>query len=227
MAGPVRVLGVDPGLTRCGIGVVGGPPAAPQLVDARCVRTDKDLPIEQRLLAVHDAIVSAIETHRPHAVAVEQVLFSVNVRSAMATGQAAGVALLAAARAGVEVHHYSPSEVKLTVAGDGAADKRAMGQLVAAHLGLDAPPTPADVADALAVGLTHLAKGRLAAAAARSTPASDAVARAQAAATRSARGGWEQVLAERGLSASGGTSRVDDGARRPGRAGRPSGGSRR
>jgi crossover junction endodeoxyribonuclease RuvC len=113
------VLGVDPGLTRCGLGVLAGSVARPRLVDATCVRTDPDRPLEQRLLAVHDAIADAIEAHRPDAVAVEQVLFSVNVRTAMATGQAAGAALLAAARAGIAVHAYTPSEVKLTVAGSG------------------------------------------------------------------------------------------------------------
>ncbi|MTV25500.1 crossover junction endodeoxyribonuclease RuvC [Nitriliruptoraceae bacterium ZYF776] len=222
----MRVLGVDPGLTRCGLGVVAGPSAEPRLVDARCVRTDKDLPHEQRLLAVHDAIVAAIETHRPDAVAVERVLFSVNVRSAMATGQAAGVALLAAARAGVPVHPYSPSDVKLTVAGSGTADKRAVGQLVAAHLRLDAPPTPADVADALAVALTHLAKARLVAAAA-ATPASDAVARAHADAARSAKGGWERVLADRGLTVRGGAGRSGAAdTRATGRPPRTTGGPR-
>jgi crossover junction endodeoxyribonuclease RuvC len=192
----LRVLGVDPGLTRCGVGVIDGPPARPALVDAICIRTDRDLPHEQRLLAVHDAIVAAVAEHRPDAIAVERVLFSVNVRTAMATGQAAGVALLAAARAGTPVHPYSPSEIKLTVAGSGTADKAAVGRLVAAQLRVATIPGPPDVADALAVALTHLARSRLHATAA-STPAAAALADAAAAADRARRGGWEAVLADR------------------------------
>ena len=210
MTRQLRVLGVDPGLTRCGIGVLDGPAARPVLVDATCVRTDRDLPHEQRLLAVHDAIVAAIETHGPDVVAVERVLFSVNVRTAMATGQAAGVALLAAARAGAPVHAYSPSEIKLTVAGSGTADKAAMGRLVSAQLGVATVPGPADVADALAVALTHLARSRLPAVAA-STPAAAALADAEASAARARRGGWEAVLADRAAVGS-----------RPDRAGRRS-----
>lgn len=192
------VLGVDPGLTRCGLAVLAGPSSRPRAVHHECVRTDPGAPLEQRLLAVHDAILDAVRTHQPDAVAVERVLFSSNVRTAMATGQAAGVALLAAARSSVPVTAYSPSDVKLTVAGAGDADKDAVGRLVAAQLGLDAVPRPADVADAMAVALTHLARSRLAMAAAGS-PAATALAEAQDAATRSSRRGWEAHLAARGM----------------------------
>lgn len=198
MSAPVVVLGIDPGLTRCGLGIVRGPVAQPELVHQDCVRTATDQPLEQRLLAVHDAIVAAITAHRPDAVAVERVLFSSNVRTAMATGQAAGVALLAAARAGVPVTSYSPSDVKLTVAGAGDADKDAVARLVTAQLRLAEVPRPADVADALAVAVTHLARARLAAAAA-GTPAATRLQEAVAAADRGGRGGWEAHLAARGL----------------------------
>jgi crossover junction endodeoxyribonuclease RuvC len=197
-AGPSVVLGVDPGLTRCGIGIVVGPVSRARAQGYACIRTAPDTPLEQRLLAVHDAIVTAIETYAPDAVAVERVLFSANVRTAMATGQAAGVALLAAARAGVPVTSYSPNEVKQTVAGSGAADKDAVGRLVAAQLGLSEVPGPADVADALAVALTHLARSRIVAAVGRSSAAA-ALAAAQADAGRAHRGGWESHLADRGL----------------------------
>jgi crossover junction endodeoxyribonuclease RuvC len=197
----LRVLGVDPGLTRCGIGVIAGSAARPRLVDTRCVRTDPDLPHEQRLLAIHDAIVAAVDEHRPDAIAVERVLFSVNVRTAMATGQAAGVALVAAARAGIPVHPYSPSEIKLTVAGSGTADKAAVGRLVAAQLAVPSIPGPPDVADALAVALTHLARSRVATVAA-ATPAATALADAAVAADRARRGGWEAVLADRATRSS-------------------------
>lgn len=205
VAGPpvTTVLGVDPGLTRCGIGIVVGPSSRPSAIYHDCVRTSPDTPPEERLLAVHDAVLAAIERYRPGAVAVERVLFSANVRTAMATGQAAGVALLAAARAGLPVTSYSPNEVKQTVAGDGSADKVAVGRLVAAQLRLDEVPQPADVADALAVALTHLARSRLATALA-GTAASTALVEAERAAGRSGRGGWETRLIERGLLPRGG-----------------------
>lgn len=199
----MTVLGVDPGLTRCGIGIVVGPSSRPTAVHHECVRTSPDTPLELRLLAVHDAVLAAAERYRPQAVAVERVLFSANVRTAMATGQAAGVALLAAARTGLPVTSYSPNEVKETVTGDGAADKLAVGRLVAAQLRLDEIPQPADVADALAVALTHLARTRLAAALV-GTPAASTLADAQRSAGRSHRGGWEAHLVERGLLARGG-----------------------
>lgn len=198
VSGVTTVLGIDPGLTRCGLGLVGGSASRPRSLHHACVRTHADAPLEQRLLEVHDAVYDAIVRHRPDAVAVERVLFSSNVRTAMATGQAAGVALLAAARAGVPVTAYSPSDVKLTVAGAGDAEKEAVARLVAAQLGLDALPRPADVTDALAVALTHLARSRLASAAAGS-PAADALVEAEGAARRAARGGWEAHLAARGM----------------------------
>ena len=190
------VLGVDPGLTRCGLGVVVGPSSRPRVRWHHCVRTAPDQPLEQRLLVVHDAILDAVAEHQPTAVAVERVLFSANARTAMATGQAAGVALLAAARSGVEVTSYSPNEVKQTVAGSGAADKDAVGRLVAAQLGLAEPPKPPDVADALAVALTHLARDRIATAA-RGTAAAGTLAEAHAAARSASQGGWEAVLGDR------------------------------
>ena len=190
------VLGVDPGLTRCGLGVVVGPSSRPRVRWHHCVRTAPDMPLEQRLLLVHDAILDAVAEHSPTAVAVERVLFSGNARTAMATGQAAGVALLAAARSGLPVTSYSPNEVKQTVAGSGSADKDAVARLVAAQLGLSEPPKPADVADALAVALTHLARDRMAAAV-RGTAAAGSLADAHAAARSASRGGWEAVLGDR------------------------------
>lgn len=194
-AGP-RVLGVDPGLTRCGLGVLEGPAARPVAVWHGCVTTDAALPPEQRLLQLHDGIRRAIVEHRPEVVAVERVLFSANVRTAMATGQAAGVALLAAAEAGIAVAAYSPNDVKATVAGYGGADKDAVARLVAAQLGLASVPRPVDVTDALAVALTHLARSRIDRLAA-STPAATALQEAQAAARQAGRGGWEAVAAAR------------------------------
>lgn len=209
------VVGVDPGVSCCGIGVVAGSAARPRLVAAQATRTPTDAPLEQRLLGVHTAVAAVIARYRPDVVAVERVLFSSNVRTAMATGQAAGVALLAAAQAGVPVRAYSPTDVKLTVAGAGDADKDAVGRLVAAQLGLDRPPRPVDVTDALAVALTQLVRGRLERLVA-GTPAATALADAHEQADRAARGGWEAVLGGRAARpaspgrADGGADGVED-----------------
>lgn len=182
------MLGVDPGLTRCGVGVVDGPVSRPSLVAHACLKTSPDDPLEQRLLAVHEGLRALIEEHRPDVVAVERVLFGVNVRTAMATGQAAGVALLAAAMAGLSVAGYSPNDVKLSVTGDGGADKDAVARMVVAQLRLDAPPRPVDVTDALGVALTHLARAAVPAAA-RAPYAGPRTA------TQGAGGGWEALIA--------------------------------
>lgn len=157
----MRVLGVDPGLTRCGIGVVDGPPGRPVAVAGEVVRTARVLPLERRLMALCDEVAEALRLHSPDVVACERVLFSANARTAMGVGQAAGVVLLAAGRAGLPVASYSPNEVKRVVAGHGAADKGAVARMVAAQLGLGAVPSSPDVADALAVALCHLTRARL------------------------------------------------------------------
>lgn len=197
------VLGIDPGLTRCGVGAIRGPVSRPRMVHAACVRTPSDLPVEQRLLRLHTALEALVAELAPAAVAVERVLFSGNVRTAMPTGQAAGVALLVAAAHGLPVVAYSPNEVKQTVTGDGRADKDAVARLVAAQLALDAPPRPVDVTDALAVALTHLAHRRGPDAGAIATPARVALASAAADAARDGRGGWEAVVAARSARPSG------------------------
>lgn len=189
----MRVLGVDPGLTRCGIGVVEGPPSRPELVDVDVIGTTPELPLEERLMAIHAGVTAAIAAHQPDAIGVEQVLFSKNVRTAMATGMAAGVALLASAQSGLPVVSYAPTDVKLAVAGSGAADKDAVGRMVAAQLRLESVPTPADAADALAVALCHLGRARMAAATA-ATPAATALAEADRQARASGREGWAAVL---------------------------------
>lgn len=189
---PAVVLGVDPGLTRCGIGVVSGPPGRPVHVRHDCVRTATDLPLEQRLARLHDAVATAIAAHRPALVAVERVLFSKNVRTAMGTAHAAGVAMLAAAQADVPVVQLTPTDVKASVAGDGGADKDGVARMVVAQLGLDAAPRPADAADALAVALAALVRMRTPGAAGRTTAAAPPTS-------------WEQVVAERGLTVAGGT----------------------
>lgn len=193
MSDPLRVLGVDPGLTRCGIGVVDGPPSRPSAVEVVVLRTDSDRSTAGRLAQLHERLTDAIERHRPDVLACERVLFSANARTAMAVGQAAGVALLAAAQADVEVVSYSPNDVKLTVAGHGGADKEGIARMVVAQLGLSERPTPVDATDALAVALCHLANARMRAATQQGTAASQ-LAEAAAEAARAGRGGWEAVL---------------------------------
>ncbi len=159
-AGPVRVLGVDPGLTRCGIGVVDSRPGRrAMLVSVEVVRSAVDAPLAERLMAVCDGIEAAIAAHRPDAMAVERVFSQQNVQSVMGTAQASGVALLAGARAGIPVTLHTPTEVKAAVTGSGRAGKDQVAAMVVRILGLDVAPRPADAADALALAICHLWRG--------------------------------------------------------------------
>ena len=167
----MRVLGVDPGLTRCGIGVVEGRQGRPcALVAVGVLRTDPGTDLAGRLLHLDREISRLVAEHRPDAVAVERVFSQHNVRTVMGTAQAGAVALLAAARAGVPVGTYTPSEVKAAVTGSGQADKAQVTAMVTRLLRLSEPPRPADAADALALAICHVWRGtvqnRLAAAAA-------------------------------------------------------------
>jgi crossover junction endodeoxyribonuclease RuvC len=156
----VRVLGVDPGMTRCGIGVVDGAPGRPlTLVHVEVVRTPADGEIGARLLAQADAIGAAIAAHRPDVVAVERVFSQHNVRTVMGTAQVAGLAIVAATRAGVPVALHTPSEVKAAVTGSGVADKAQVGAMVTRLLKLTETPRPADAADALALAICQVWRG--------------------------------------------------------------------
>lgn len=163
---PLRVLGIDPGLTRCGIGIVDVDRSRrASLVHVGVVRTPVDADLSTRLAAVAAGIRAAIDEHRPGAVAVERVFAQHNVQTVMATAQASGVALLVAAEAGLPAATHTPSEVKAAVTGYGSADKRQVQSMIARILRLDAPPQPADAADALAIALCHAWRGGAAAAA--------------------------------------------------------------
>ena len=151
------VMGIDPGLSRCGYGVVSQRGRAAEAVAAGIIRTDKDDPTPRRLYELQNELADLMDTYHPDAVAVEQVLFQVNVRTAMGVGQASGVAMAAAVGAGAEVFEYSPTQIKKAVTGWGAADKEQMGQMVQTLLGLPQPLKPVDAADAVAVALCHLA----------------------------------------------------------------------
>lgn len=166
----MRVLGVDPGLTRCGLGVVDGAPGRAAMVAVGVVRTPAEAPLGHRLVALEEAFEAWLDEHRPDAVAVERVFSQANVRTVMGTAQAGAVAVLCAARRGLPVVLHTPSEVKAAVTGSGRADKAQVGVMVARLLRLDGPPRPADAADALALAICHLwrapAQARLAAVAA-------------------------------------------------------------
>ena len=154
------VLGIDPGLSRCGYGAVEGGRAGSR--DARAVavgviRTEPSDPLPNRLAELQGELRALIAELQPDVVAVERVFFQVNVRTAMAVGQASGIVMAEAHAAGCEVEMYTPNQVKEAVAGHGSADKEQVGQMVQTLLGLAAPPTPADVADAAALALCHLA----------------------------------------------------------------------
>ncbi|MET8181872.1 crossover junction endodeoxyribonuclease RuvC [Streptomyces sp. NPDC005336] len=153
----MRVLGVDPGLTRCGIGVVEGVAGRPlRMLGIGVVRTPADAVIGDRLVLIERGIEEWLEAHRPEFVAVERVFSQHNVRTVMGTAQAGAVAMLCAARRGLPVALHTPSEVKAAVTGSGRADKAQVGAMVTRLLRLDAPPRPADAADALALAICHI-----------------------------------------------------------------------
>ncbi len=152
----VRILGIDPGLTRCGVGVVDvAPDRSARLVAVTVIRTPPELALEQRLLAVGSGIDAMLDEWAPDAVALERVFAQHNLRTVMGTAQVSGVALHAAARRGLTVGLHTPSEVKAAVTGYGSAQKQQVGVMVARVLGLVEVPRPADAADALAIAICH------------------------------------------------------------------------
>lgn len=154
------VLGIDPGLTRTGYGLVRR--AHPPLpVAVGVVRTKPNLTTPERLAELHADLCAIIAQHRPDVMAIERVFTNRNLRTAVAVGRASGMALLAAAQAGIPVVEYTPTAIKLAVTGDGAADKRMVAEMVVRRLKLTTTPKPADAADALAVALCHVQSMRL------------------------------------------------------------------
>lgn len=156
----MRVLGVDPGLTRCGVGVVDGSPGrALTLVYVDVIRTPADAEVGDRLVVLADAFADAIARFAPDVVAVERVFSQHNVRTVMGTAQVAGLAMVAATRAGLPVALHTPSEVKAAVTGSGVAGKAQVGTMVTRLLKLADTPRPADAADALALAICHVWRG--------------------------------------------------------------------
>jgi len=191
MVSGMRVLGVDPGLTRCGLGVIDGAPGRTlTLVSTDVVRTVPGDAIGLRLLALEEQIERWLTLYQPDAVAVERVFSQHNVRTVMGTAQAGAVAIVCSARRGLPVALHTPSEVKAAVTGNGRADKAQVTQMVTRLLRMADPPRPADSADALALAICHLWRGgaqatlAAAASAARTSAATAQAATAQAAAAR-------------------------------------------
>jgi crossover junction endodeoxyribonuclease RuvC len=160
MVSQMRVLGVDPGLTRCGLGIIDGDPGRRlALVATGVVRTSAADEIGPRLLALEEQVERWLTDYRPDAVAVERVFSQHNVRTVMGTAQAGAVAIVCAARRGLPVALHTPSEVKAAVTGNGRADKAQVTHMVTRLLAMTDPPRPADSADALALAICHLWRG--------------------------------------------------------------------
>lgn len=157
----MRVLGIDPGSEVTGWGVIEGDARRYALVEYGAVRVPAQLPFASRLLRVSDGIEAVIARLRPDICAIEEAFFAVNVRTALRLGHVRGVALLAAARAGLEIEEYAPRLIKQTIVGYGAAEKTQVQEMVRVLLKLEQVPRPHDAADALAVAICHLHHARL------------------------------------------------------------------
>lgn len=165
----MRVLGVDPGFATTGVAVVERREGKLRHLLVGALRTPAGEPHATRLAILWQGLTAVIAEHEPEVVAIERLFFNSNVKTAMAVGQASGVALAAAAQAGLAVHEYTPPEVKLSVAGVGNASKQQVQAMVAAILGLPEPPKPPDAADAAALAICHINRSGLAAALAKQT----------------------------------------------------------
>jgi crossover junction endodeoxyribonuclease RuvC len=156
----IRVLGVDPGLTRCGVGVISGAPGVPlKLIEVGVILTPSTTALELRLLQLERELTQWVEKHQPDVIAVERVFAQHNVRTVMGTGQAAGIALLVAARAGIPIAMHTPSEVKAAVTGSGRANKVQVAEMVKRLLALKEIPKPVDSTDALALAICNIWRG--------------------------------------------------------------------
>lgn len=168
------IMGVDPGLTRCGVGIVRELPNRKiEFVFVETLKASPELPLERRIAMIANGIEELIVSHRPAAIAIERVFAQANLRSVMGVAQISGVVLYLAEKHGVEVHMHTPSEVKAAVTGSGRAGKAQMGEAVRLLLKLEETPKPADSADALAIAITHSWRGT------RKATSTDAPTRAQ------------------------------------------------
>ena len=151
----MRILGIDPGLAHTGWGIIDQRGSASSAVAYGSISTSASDPTASRLAAIHSGIVEVIDRYSPDCCGIEDVFFGVNAKTAFALGQARGVAILATATAGLEVAEYPPAQVKLTVVGQGRADKAQVAYMVRTILALDHTPEPDHCSDALAVAITH------------------------------------------------------------------------
>ena len=157
----MKVIGVDPGIGTTGVAVIEKTPGRPTARAVGVIRTPSNMPQSERLALLRARFVELLERERPDAAAVERLFFNSNVKTAMAVGQASGVLLATAAEMDVPVTTYTPLEVKQSVVGVGSADKKQVGVMVAALLGLKEPPRPADAADACALAICYLNRSGL------------------------------------------------------------------
>ncbi|MGA2967672.1 MAG: crossover junction endodeoxyribonuclease RuvC [Candidatus Levyibacteriota bacterium] len=151
----MRILGIDPGIGRCGWGVIEAENAKLKMQNCGCIETSSKQTVEKRLEEIHAAISKLIKTYSPDALAIEELFFNTNAKTAFVVGQARGVILLAAAERKLEIAIYTPLQVKLALTGYGRAEKPQVGQMVKTLLGLKAVPKPDDTADGLAIAITH------------------------------------------------------------------------
>lgn len=149
------VLGIDPGLSLTGYGLVEGGPQ-PRAISAGVIRTSPSQSLESRLLELYEGLQALIAERPPDVVALETVFTNRNLQTSISVGRASGVAILAAAEAGLKIHEYVPTAIKAAVTGDGSANKKQVQRMVATLLELGEAPRPADAADALAIALCHL-----------------------------------------------------------------------
>lgn len=161
------ILGIDPGTTGMGFAILDPAPDPPVVVDRGLIPTPKVGTTAERLVAIADAIDALIARHRPTHLALERLYFNKNVKTAMVVAEARGIALVCAARASLSVAEYTPQEVKLSVTGSGSADKAQVQRMLHLVLGLAEPITQDNVADAVAIALTHAQRARFSAAVAR------------------------------------------------------------
>ncbi len=174
----LRVVGVDPGLTRCGLAVVDVSASRQvELVDVTVAGTPPGTPLDARLLTIANAIDAWLDTHKPDVLAIERVFAQVNVSTVIGTAQVTGIVITAAARRGIPVALHTPTEVKAAVTGSGQATKAAIGKMVAKICRLDEPPKPADAADAVALAIAHAWRGAAAGSNASASAASSSGAR--------------------------------------------------
>jgi crossover junction endodeoxyribonuclease RuvC len=151
----MKILGIDPGIGRTGWGIIGIEKGKLRVEKYGCIETEKDMPMEERLKKLYQSLLSLIEEESPEALSIEDLFFNTNAKTVLIVGQARGVILLAAAQCEIPVSVYTPLQVKIAVTGYGRADKNQVGQMIKIILKLPSIPKPDDVADALAIALTH------------------------------------------------------------------------